>query len=214
MDRGNEKYDNRGYWNKIYRNKCYEQPSYDNWLDKFRNILEKCKGYLIIDLGCGTGADTMYLLERGYSNIISCDNSGEALVILNKYIKGANTMEIDLSERLQFHNNIIKLIIADLSLHYFNKETTKYIISELRRVLQYDGYVICRVNSIRDINYGSGKGDTIEENYYKTKDGFKRFFNEYDIKTFFNEWNICYLGEHVMNRYGQDKYTYEIVVTK
>ena len=40
-------------------------PVYDLWLDEYKDILEKNKDNDILDLGCGIGADTLYLIERG-----------------------------------------------------------------------------------------------------------------------------------------------------
>ena len=53
-------------------------PFYDLWLDEYKNILQENKDNEILDLGCEIGADTLYLLERGY-NVLSCDFSVEAL---------------------------------------------------------------------------------------------------------------------------------------
>lgn len=53
-------------------------PAYDLWLDEYKDILEQNKKNTILDLGCGIGADTLYMLERGY-DVLSCDFSNEAL---------------------------------------------------------------------------------------------------------------------------------------
>lgn len=52
------------------------------------------------------------------------------------------------------------------SLHYFNNEAIKSIVEEIKRVLITDGYIIVRVNSVNDINYGAGNGEEIEKNFY------------------------------------------------
>jgi hypothetical protein len=49
-------------------------------------------------------------------------------------------------------------MIADLSLHYFSWDETKKIVNEIKRVLKEDGFLLVRVNSVNDTNYGAGKG--------------------------------------------------------
>jgi SAM-dependent methyltransferase len=68
---------------------------------------------------------------------------------------------MDISKTLPFKDESIGLIIADLSLHYFDNETTKNIVNEIRRVLKHNGCLIGRVNSINDFNFGAGSGKEI-----------------------------------------------------
>ena len=106
----------------------------------------------------------------------------------------------------------MNLVIADLSLHYFKKRKTIEIIKEIKRVLKADGYLIGRVNSIKDINYGANTGEEVEKHYYLTKDGYKRFFDEEDIRYFFKDFNIKCCSEESMFRYAAEKRTIEFCV--
>ncbi|OOM76109.1 hypothetical protein CLPUN_28330 [Clostridium puniceum] len=67
------------------------------------------------------------------------------------------------------------MILADLSLHYFDNRTTKNIVKEIRRVLKPEGCLIGRVNSINDFNFGAGCGREIEKNFYLTEGVYKSF---------------------------------------
>lgn len=204
---------NIDYWNNFYRSIKHNKITYDLWLDKFKLILEKHKNDKVLDIGCGTGSDTLYLSERRY-NVITCDYSQEALSIVKENIKGTESVQLDISKRLPFHDNNVGLIIADLSLHYFNEETTFSIMDELKRIMKNNGHLIIRVNSINDINYGAGCGEEIERHFYFSKDGYKRFFDEDDIRYFFKVLKIEYLKEVHMDRYGHIKKTFEIVLKK
>ena len=201
------------YWDNIYIRYKDKKPQYDLWLDKHEQILHKTKNQTIIDLGCGTGADTLYLKERGYS-VLSVDSSDEALAIVKNKIPNSKTKNLNIEEILPFENESTQLIISDLSLHYFNDETTKKIIKELKRVLKPKAYLIFRVNSINDLNYGSGQGEEIEKHFYLGKTGYKRFFDEDDIRSYFSEWDIEYLKEDTIKRYGNDKIAFEVLVRK
>ena len=205
--------ENKEYWNSIYLGRKHNKPQYDLWLDKYKEILDVSKNQTIIDLGCGTGGDTLYLKKRGYS-VLSVDNSDEALASVKNNILNSETKNLNIAERLPFEDESIQLIIADLSLHYFNDNTTKKIIKELKRVLKAKGHLIIRVNSINDINYGAGEGEEIEKHFYLSKTGFKRFFDEEDISSYFYEWDIEYLEEDKIDRYGNDKKAFEVLVKK
>ena len=51
-------------WNNIYNNYERDKIKYDDWLDLFDRAIQNCQTP-IIDLGCGSGNDTLYLIERG-----------------------------------------------------------------------------------------------------------------------------------------------------
>lgn len=59
------------------------KPVYDLWLDEYKNILEENRNNEILDLGSGIGANTLYLIERGYK-VLSCDFSNNALRNIKK----------------------------------------------------------------------------------------------------------------------------------
>lgn len=203
---------NRDYWNNIYKEKINEKIVYDLWLDKYEDIINKCKDKAVLDLGCGSGNNLLYLKERGFKDIYACDYSKEAINIVRKNLKDVKLMEYDIAKRLPYKDECITLVIADLSLHYFNKRKTRDIIKEIKRILKPDGYIIGRVNSIKDINYGANIGQEVEKHYYLTKDGCKRFFDEDDIRYFFKDFNIKCYSEESMFRYGTEKKTIEFLI--
>jgi ubiquinone/menaquinone biosynthesis C-methylase UbiE len=203
----------KNYWEKIYKSIDHRKIQYDLWLDKYEDILLKSKDIPIIDLGCGFGNDTLYLNERGYK-VISCDFSEEALRRLNSLIDNLTVKCFDLKAGLPFESNCAKIIISDLSLHYFTWDDTEKILQEINRVLTSDGVLLCRINSTKDLNYGSGQGMKIEENYYDIEGNLKRFFNEEQLRELFKNWNIKYIKEYDINRYKVSKILWEIAIEK
>ncbi|WP_315674922.1 class I SAM-dependent methyltransferase [Clostridium sp. 19966] len=202
--------DSKQFWNDVYEKKNEKKPSYDLWLEDYKEVLNKCS-VPVIDLGCGTGGDTLYLTERGHK-VIACDQSQEALNIINSFIPQVKTIQMDISKPLPFEDESAEVIIADLSLHYFNHETTQNIVKEIKRVLKNKGYLLGRVNSINDFNFGAGSGEEIERNFYLTQDGNKRFFSEEDIKNYFQNFSIEVCEEKSVLKYGKEKRAFEFVV--
>lgn len=149
---------------------------YDLWLDEYKDILEKNKDNDILDLGCGIGADTLYLIERGYS-VLSCDFSKEALRSVKDNIPNSKTMYLNMLEKFPIDNDAYSLIIADLSLQYFNNQDTIHIMNEIKRILKTDGILLARVASVNDFNFGAGVGEELEKNFYFEGDYTKRFFD-------------------------------------
>lgn len=199
-------------WNKIHEKFFSCEIKYDDWLDKYKNLLERCKSS-ILDLGCGTGNDTLYLVERGFK-VISCDYSEVALEKIKKVIPKAETCLLDISKKLPFKNESFDIIIADLSLHYFDDKTTKSIMGEIKRVLKPDGHLIARVNSVEDINHGAGQGIKLEKNFYFVEGYNKRFFDDTVIIKYFSIIGEVNLLHSVMLRYSTPKKTIEVVIKK
>lgn len=203
----------KNYWDNLYESKLNEPPNYDLWLDKYESILIKSKDTPIIDLGCGFGNNTLYLKERSYE-VVSCDFSEKVLKKLSTFIDNLTTKCFDLKDGLPFQDNYTKMIISDLSLHYFTWDDTKKILKEIERVLKTDGVLLCRVNSTNDINYGAGKGIKLEENFYDINGNLKRFFNEEQLKDLFKDWEIQYINETQLNRYHLSKIAWELLLKK
>ncbi|SFL83833.1 Methyltransferase domain-containing protein [Paenibacillus sp. 1_12] len=204
--------DEKSKWSSIYNIKEEDKPPvYDDWLIKHTNLLEASKNIAVLDLGCGIGCDSLFLSERGFE-VISCDWSEEALQKVRQHIPLVETLQLNLLEPLPFADQSAIVIIADLSLHYFSWEATLAITKELQRVLHPGGYLLCRVNSIKDVNFGAGIGQEIEPGYYEHEGHRKRFFDKDRLEQLFDQWQITYIEEAVLHRYGKPKALWEIAV--
>ncbi|MBE7017647.1 MAG: class I SAM-dependent methyltransferase [Ruminococcaceae bacterium] len=195
----------RERWNAIHADYKLEQILYDDWLEMFSSELESCV-CPIIDLGCGSGNDTKYLLERG-KKVIACDYSPAAIENIRRNFPEVVAAEcFDMTEGLPFADDSADLVIADLSLHYFSKQTSDYVLREIKRVLKKDGIMLARVNSVNDFKHGAGEGGEIERHLFRTPDGrLKRFFDKEDIELLFADWDITYAAESTMLRYAFPK---------
>lgn len=71
MIENNQEYWNEGYWKRVINNQKNSFKN-ENWLDKYKEIINKVKGNSAVDLGCGIGQDTKWLIDNGF-DVISCD---------------------------------------------------------------------------------------------------------------------------------------------
>jgi len=186
---------------------------YDLWLQPYLKLIPEIE-LPVLDLGCGSGNNTKYLLERNIG-CISCDYSATALRKVAAHIPNAKTMLLDIRNPFPFSNDSISCVIADLSLHYFDWSTTKVIMERINNLLVKGGLLLFRVNSVNDYEYGAGRGKEIERHYYKWKGMKKRFFDNSDIDSLIEgKWKTINQKEVKIERYGKTKTAWEIAIRK
>lgn len=192
-------------------------PVYDNWLLNYQDILDKNGKKLILDLGCGNGADSLFLVENGY-NVLATDFSKEALKNVSQNIGGISIKQFDMRKTFPFKDNSFYLIIADLSLYYFSEKETITILNEIKRILVNGGVLLARVARVDDYNFMNGDFKELEHNYYFEGAYTKRFFEEKDVKSFFSIVGDVSYNKTEMTRneeeYQKVKKLYEVVVKK
>jgi SAM-dependent methyltransferase len=201
------------YWNASFQRSGLK-PAYDDWLDKYEDEL-KISQDAIVDLGCGTGNNALYLYEKGIYPL-ACDVSEEAIRIVKAHMPDIGTKAFDMSEGLPFESGSVKVLIADLSLHYFNARTTRHVIKEIHRVLTADGLFLCRLNSTKEIgNKGEVSGSA--EQYLLENEGIqRRFFNRDEIDRFFTAdmWSLIHADEYELQRYANKKMLWELAMRR
>lgn len=69
-------------WDRLHADYERDRIQYDLWLQDFDNILQAYR-MPIVDLGCGSGSDAKYLIERG-KTVIACDYSARAIESIRK----------------------------------------------------------------------------------------------------------------------------------
>ena len=192
------------------KGQCFELTGrsgikYDDWLGAFLPVLKSARTP-VIDLGCGSGNDTLYLVENGIS-VVPCDISPEIIEnIRRNFPELDRALLLDMSRGLPFPDDFADVIISDLSLHFFDEETTFFILDEIKRVLSPLGALLFRVNSSKDIRRDDKGGNEISPGLFRLDDGrLKRFFDRDMVFRFFNGWELSGLSESVMHRYVKPK---------
>lgn len=197
------------YWDKIH---LQYNSNYDNWLNKYVHLFNQDDS--IIELGCGRAYCSNYLLENGFKDITACDFSEEVLKIVNISNPTLKTKLFDMSIELPFKDKSINLIVADLSLHYFNSSTTKYIFDEIHRILKDTGYLIARVNSANDKFHIPNNAQELEKNFFYDGNIYKKFFEKSDFDALFKNFEVHNIEEKCMDRYQKPKILWEFCIKK
>jgi SAM-dependent methyltransferase len=183
----------------------------DPWLDKWLPLLkQKSATGLVLELGCGSGWDTVDLLSAG-CKVIASDLTMENLCDCGKSVPSADLVRMDHGKPFPFANRSITIIVASLTLHYFAWTGTLQIASELRRCLKMDGILLARFNSTHDYHYGAMSDVVIEPNFYQVGTRTKRFFDETSVRIFLQGWDIRFLEENVIHRYERPKSVWEVM---
>ena len=184
----------------------------DAWLQRWLPLLRERTGErCVLELGCGKGRDTAVLQAAGL-RVVAIDSSPAALAEARRAVPGATFIESDLRAPLPIDPGDVGTIVASLSLHYFDWQTTRQIVGRLRSCLAPDRLLLCRVNSTRDTHHGAAGHPSIEPGCFRVGDQTKRFFDRADLLTLFADgWHIAALEEQTIDRYERPKVVWELV---
>ena len=199
------------YWNKKLPENLHK-GEHDVWLEKYNFDMYR-KGFPFLDLGCGNGEDTKWLKQNNFE-VVSCDFAPSSIERVKTFNKTAFVFDMRKKENwTRFDDNSFSYIVADLSLHYFDTQTTNMIMQEIKRILIPNGQLIARVNSNTDTVFGAGEGIEIEPNFYKNQErGIdKRFFSLEDANKFFSIVGETFVEAKTITYLGRQKQCLEII---
>ena len=195
----------RAAWEELFAGAPPPGSGTAAWLGAWEAEIAACSAP-VLDLGCGSGGDTDWLLERG-SRVVACDWAESAVAaVRRRYPAVEAALCFDMREGLPFPAGSFGLVVADLSLHYFPWGETREILSDVARVLTPGGALLFRVNAVGDLAYGDGAGEELERHFYRMADGGgKRFFDRQDLEALFAGWRLTRLSEETVPWYGPPK---------
>ena len=180
----------------------------DRWLDDWLTLMAgHAAGRPVLELGCGSGRDSRYLSNNGFS-ILALDISAASLA---ECVRIGRCLPVcaDVSRPLPFRDSTFGVVVASLCLHYFSWQDTRRIVGELRRVLEPNGMLLVRVNAYDDFNFGACKGVEIEQNYYLYEGRKKRFFDRDSVDSLLKDFDVKSLHHKEIDRYQNSKMVWE-----
>jgi SAM-dependent methyltransferase len=186
----------------------------DPWLVRWEAILEHARCGTLLELGCGGGRDSRYLTGLGF-RVIAGDCSPEALELCRTSAPLADVRQIDLREQLPFTDEAFPVVVASLCLHFFPWSLTMNIMDEIRRCLKPGGFLLLRVNSIRDMHHDAAGLQVVEPNLFLVNGLLKRFFDREAMERLIGtRWKVHSLDELTVDRYNAPKVLWEAVLEK
>lgn len=182
----------------------------DRWLEPWLETVRQRSGQMpVLELGCGSGRDSAVLAAGGV-RVVGLDRSQDAIDLARAAVPDAEFHVGDIRDRFPLEH--AGVVIASLSLHYFEWDQTVDIVKRIRVVLAGGGLLICRLNSTRDDNYGASGHARIEDHFYDVRGRPKRFFDESDVVRLFDGWKTTLREERTIHRYERPKVVWEVAV--
>lgn len=177
-------------WDYLYLKEFNKDDinKHGKWLEKYNQYVQALSQDIFLDLGCGEGGNALYYRNLGY-RVIACDFSQVVLDRIKHRYPDICVRNFDMQEGIPYDENSIGVIVASLSIHYFDLEQTKRIIENIYRCLKPGGYFIYRVNNYKEFERNKDNMlKRIEDDYYITKNGKKkRYFSVESMARLLND---------------------------
>ncbi|MEM8863792.1 MAG: class I SAM-dependent methyltransferase, partial [Chloroflexota bacterium] len=124
--------------------------------------------------------------------------------------------QCDMREFFPTSPNIYPVILASLTLHYFDWEETVRLVEDIHHALEPDGLFLMRVNSTEDVLYGATGYPEISHHFYQVEERTKRFFDAENLDQLISEdkWTILSQEKVTIGRYDRPKIAWELVLRK
>lgn len=163
------------------------------------------KSSKVLDLGCGNGRDSRFFAHAG-CYVVAVDISG-VIIEKNKnqrQIESVKYKQMDISRGLGFKSWSFDLVFANLSLHYYSDDLTKYVFQEATRVLKVGGLMAFSCKSVNDFHFGNGQ--EIEKNLFVSDTGHVRHLFTLDYTKLLLKTNLeLELLEEIDEEYNNEK---------
>ena len=194
----------------------------DPWLVRWLPLLtERAGADPVLELGCAAGRDSATLVDAGL-RVVAIDLSTEAVERARMRVPaGAQFHCQDFRDPFPLPANAtVGVVLASLSLHYFEWSETLELVRRIHRVLHPGGVLLCRLNSVNDLHYG-GRGPSSsasgrdEDCFYLFEGIPKRIFDRAAVERLFADgWRMRHLEEVTIDRYEHPKVAWEAVLER
>ena len=146
---------------------------------------ENLNGNVAIDIGCGAGNDTIYLLDKGFE-VTAIDSELQVKDIMENRIEDNGNLNVIISDFTKVKFNKADLIFANFSLFFVRKdfdEFMKYVLDNVNK----NGFFVG--------NFLGKEDDWIKSTTTVDKE---------ELLEFFKEFKMCYFSEE---KYFKDSLT-------
>jgi SAM-dependent methyltransferase len=186
-------------YNKIAVDWFKDHKNDDWWVEGtnfFISLLKK--GGRVLDVGCGAGVKSKYLLGKGLE-VTGIDFSEKFIEIAAREVPEAKFLVLDMKD---VNNLGIKFdgIFAQASLLHIAKKDVVDVLFKFVERLDPDGYLYIAVKGLRE---GGKEEETVEENDYGYE--YERFFSFYtmdELRKYLSDLglNVVYENSKIVGR--------------
>lgn len=154
---------------KEYQDKFMDVSLYEDSLNKFCNLIAK-ENSKILDLACGPGNITKYLLSQKPDLIIRGIDLAPNMILLAQHNNPGASFELMDCRSIANLTEKFDAVIGAFCLPYLSKAETNKLLSDINSLLIEEG--ICYLSTMEDDYKKSGyetgsKGDPIFMHYYE-----------------------------------------------
>ncbi|OGM28342.1 hypothetical protein A2962_00665 [Candidatus Woesebacteria bacterium RIFCSPLOWO2_01_FULL_39_61] len=175
-------------------------------IPKITNLLKKSGLNKVLDLGCGTGRNLIFMAQNGLS-VYGLDNSKTAIKLTKRWLRGkklkAKFILQDMGGKLPFKDNFFDAVVSVQVIHHAKIEEIRKIVREIERVLKMQGLIFVTVPKFK--NQGSSF-KKIEPNTSIPLDGSEKglphhYFTKDELKSIFKNFSIADIHLDKTNHY-------------
>jgi SAM-dependent methyltransferase len=173
-----------------------------------------------LDLGCGAGHDTAWLLAQGFE-VTATDLSENAVELARRRNPGARFLRTDfrdLDRVLPVSGDLEggwHLIVASLSLHYFGLADTLRVFGAIHARLRGDGLFVFRVNAFDEAGAPADAAHSWDLAATGSEGMPRQYFSEEKLRVVLEgRFRLRFLEKQTVTRYGANKSLYEVVAVR
>jgi tellurite methyltransferase len=135
-------------------------------------------GMRVLDAGCGSGRNLVYLLRCGY-DVFGTDSSAASIDSVRRLAESlspdlpAHNFRVEPVERMTFTDGFADVVLSSAVLH-FSRDHTQFeaMVNEMWRVLKPGGLLFCRLASIIGME---SRMQPLDNGRFLLPDGSERF---------------------------------------
>ena len=192
-------------WERRYRSGRRLVDDYDPWLARWRPEIVARKGRAL-DIGCGEGRDTEVLLGWGF-DVTAFDRSNAAVELSRGRNPAAHHQVMDICDLGRLDASFA-VVVANLTLHYFDRAETLAWFAEVHRLLEPAGLFALRVDAVPD-----GRGPQIESWARVDQEGVgKQVFTPRKLdEALAGQFRVLSQEKWTIGRHGRPKTLFEVI---
>lgn len=200
----NPQYSGQYYWDEYHgtaqRGDIKGEIKRQTWLDCFAPLLRSTRVRSVLDLGCGSGRDTLALAAAGYQ-VAGCDISPVAIAragaLAAEQELSVDFRPHDIAHSLPYRHGQFDAVVCNLTLHMFAAPIARRIVAEVRRCLVPGGLFLFHVNSVEDLPYRRALQPPVvplgHGMYSLGRGQTMRFYSESDCRELLADWQLLTL---------------------